>query len=88
VIKHDFAKEPPSRELLDRLIDEKNLRDFLNTRSPIYKEMNLGERNLTKREAIDLMMKEPNLIRRPIVLSGRKAVFGFDSDRYDDILGS
>lgn len=86
--KHDFAKEPPSRELLDRLIDEKNLRSFLNTRSPVYKKMNLGERDLTKREAIDLMMKEPNLIRRPIVLRGRKAVFGFDSDRYDEILGS
>lgn len=88
VVKHDFAKEPPSRELLERLIDEDNLFDFLNKRSTTYKEMNLAARKLTKREAIDLMMKEPNLIRRPIVLHGKKSVFGFDSDAYDGILGT
>ena len=81
--KHDLAKDPPSRELLDKLIDEDRLEDFLNTRSPAYKEMNLGARKLTKKQAIDLMMKEPNLIRRPLVVAGRKAVFGFKPDEYD-----
>lgn len=86
VIKHDLAKEPPTRELLEKLIDESNLGAFLNTRSPKYKEMNLGARKLTKREAIDLMMEEPNLIKRPIVLRGGKAVFGFDAGAYDKVL--
>jgi arsenate reductase-like glutaredoxin family protein len=31
------------------------------------------------------MLEEPNLIRRPLVLSGKKAVFGFDADAYDDL---
>ena len=81
--KHDLAKEPPSRELLEKLIDEDRLEDFLNTRSPAYKEMNVGARKLTKKQAIDLMMKEPNLIRRPLVVAGRKAVFGFKPDEYE-----
>jgi Spx/MgsR family transcriptional regulator len=81
--KHDLAKDPPSRELLEKLIDEEHLGDFLNTRSPAYKEMNLGARKLTKKQAIDLMMKEPNLIRRPLVVAGRKAVFGFKPEEYD-----
>lgn len=85
-MKHDLAKDPPSRELLERLIDEKHLEDFINTRSPAYKEMNLGARKLTKSQAIDLMMKEPNLIRRPLLLKGKKAVFGFKPDQYDDLI--
>ncbi len=36
----------------------------------------------SKREAIDLMMAQPNLIERPILVHGRKAVFGFDKEAY------
>ena len=31
------------------------------------------------------MLEEPNLIRRPLVVSGRKAVFGFKADELDDL---
>ena len=85
LVKHDLAKERPSRELLERLIDEKRLADFVNTRSPAYKERGLDVSKMTKKQAIDLMIEEPNLIRRPLVLSGRKAVFGFDADKYEDL---
>ena len=47
--------------------------------------MNLASRSLTKKEAIDLMMKEPNLIRRPIVIAGRKGSFGYNPAEYDDM---
>jgi regulatory protein spx len=86
-VKHDLAKDPPSRELLERLIDENHLEDFLNSRSPAYKQLNLGARKLTKSQAIDLMMKEPNLIRRPLLLKGKKAVFGFKPDEYGGLTG-
>jgi arsenate reductase-like glutaredoxin family protein len=36
----------------------------------------------SKREAIDLMMEQPNLIRRPILIRGAKVIFGFDKDAY------
>lgn len=85
-MKHDLAKEPPSRELLERLVDENHLDDFLNKRSPAYKARNLGARKLTKKQAIDLMLEDPNLIRRPIVVRDPKhAVFGFDAGAYDQI---
>ena len=84
-MKHDLAKEKPSRELLERLIDQSRLEDFVNTRSPAFKERGLDVKTLTKKRAIDLMLEEPNLIRRPLVLAGRKAVFGFDADAYDEL---
>jgi arsenate reductase-like glutaredoxin family protein len=36
----------------------------------------------SKKEAIDLMMAQPNLIRRPILVHGSRAIFGFDKDAY------
>ena len=84
--KHDLAKDPPSRELLERLVDEANLDNFINKRSPAWKERNLAARNLTKKQAIDLMMEEPNLIRRPLVISKGRAVFGFKPEEYDSLL--
>ena len=40
---------------------------------------------MTKKQAINLMMEEPNLIRRPIVLAGRKAVFGYKPEEYEKL---
>jgi len=85
LVKHDLAKEPPSRALLERLIDPDHVEDFLNKRSPAYKERNLAGRRLTKSQAIDVMLEEPNLIRRPIVISGGKSVFGYQPAAYDEI---
>jgi arsenate reductase-like glutaredoxin family protein len=36
----------------------------------------------SKKEAIDLMMAQPNLIRRPILVAGSSVTFGFDKDAY------
>ena len=72
--------------MLERLVDEANLDDFINKRSPAYKERNLDARTLTKKQAIDLMMEEPNLIRRPLVISKGRAVFGFKPEEYDSLL--
>ena len=82
LVRHDLAKEKPSRELLARLIDEHGLDAVLNTRSPAFKA--LGGRKLSKSEALDLMMKDANLIKRPLVL-GKKTVFGYKPDQYDEL---
>ncbi len=39
----------------------------------------------SKKEAIDLMLQNPNLIRRPILIRGSKVIFGFDKDAYDRV---
>jgi arsenate reductase-like glutaredoxin family protein len=75
----DINKEPPSREFLERHIDADRFLDFVSTRSPVFKERPLPT---SKKEAIALMMENPNLIRRPIVIKGSQVIFGFDKDRY------
>ncbi len=70
-------KTPPSREFLEEHVGEENFLDFLSRRSPVFKKRPLPK---TRREAIDLMLQQPNLIKRPIVVKGRKVVFGFDKE--------
>lgn len=41
---------------------------------------------MTKKQAIALMMEEPNLIKRPLIISGSKAVFGFKPEEYEAVL--
>lgn len=56
---------------------------MLNTRSPAYKA--LGGRKLGKSEALDLMMKDVNLIKRPLVLGKGKTVLGYKPEEYDSL---
>jgi len=75
----DINKEPPSREFLEKHIDADRFLDFVSTRSPVFKDRPLPT---SKKEAIRMMMENPNLIRRPIMVKGSKVIFGFDKDRY------
>lgn len=83
--KHDLAKDPPSRQQLESWIDDAHPEEFLNKRSPAYKERELAGRKLTKRQVIDLVQEDPNLMRRPVVLIKGKPVFGYAPDEYDRI---
>ena len=49
-------------------------RDLLRTREEIYKTLKLAERDLSDAEIIDLMVEHPDLIQRPIVEKGAKAI--------------
>jgi len=79
VEERDINREPPSRDFLEKHIDANHFLDFVSTRSPVWKQRPLPK---SKKEAIDLMIENPNLIRRPILLKGSQVTFGFDKERY------
>jgi arsenate reductase len=51
-------------------------RDLLRTSESIYRELGLGKGEFSDDEIIALMLKHPDLIQRPIVERGAKAVLG------------
>ena len=63
---------------LDKLIGTRDYRLFLNPRNELYRERNMKEKPPTRAEAIRLMAKQPNLIRRPVVTAGGRMVLGYD----------
>ena len=80
VEERDINKTPPSRAFLEAHIDADRFLDFVSTRSPVFKQRPLPR---SKKEAIDLMMEQSNLIKRPILIRGSKVTFGFDKAAYD-----
>jgi arsenate reductase (glutaredoxin) len=79
VEERDINRNPPDRAFLERHIEADRFLDFVSTRSPVFKTRPLPK---SKKEAIDLMMEQPNLIKRPILIRGSEVVFGFDKERY------
>ena len=74
----DLAKERLSSSELEKLIGNRDHTDFLNTRNETYREENMKEDPPSRKEAIKWMSREPNLIRRPVVVAGGRVVLGFD----------
>jgi arsenate reductase len=76
----DLAKERLSPAELEDLIGNRDYKEFLNSRNELYRKKKMKLRPPSRREAIRMMAKEPNLIRRPVVVAGGRIVLGFDED--------
>jgi len=61
-------------------------RELLRTGEPAYKELGLGQRELSGDEIISLMAEHPDLIQRPIVERGERAVLGRPTERIKELL--
>jgi arsenate reductase-like glutaredoxin family protein len=82
----DLAAERLTEAELDALIGQRDYQEFLNPRNELYRRQNMKEHPPSRAEAIQLMAKEPNLIRRPIVMRGSQMLVGFDEEAYRKLL--
>lgn len=82
----DIVHEPPPRSLLEKVIKAENIYASLNQRSTTYRENSLGKRRTTKNEAIRLMLKDPNLIKRPLIIKDNRAYQGFEEGTLMDFV--
>ncbi|MGV1682379.1 arsenate reductase (glutaredoxin) [Sphingopyxis sp. NJF-3] len=67
----EYLKTPPSRALLEELIQRAGIspRDLLREKGTPYAELGLGDESLDDSALIDAMMVHPVLINRPLVVS-------------------
>ena len=74
----DYLKTPPSAAELKTILKKLRLRprDLIRKGEPLYAELGLKERDLDDDALIALMVANPILIERPIVVSGGKAALG------------
>jgi arsenate reductase-like glutaredoxin family protein len=82
----DLDKERLSEAELDELIGSCDYRLFLNARNELYREKKMKEKPPARAEAIKLMAKTPNLIRRPVVIRGDQIVLGYDEEAFKKLL--
>lgn len=82
----DLAAERLTETELEALMGQRDYKEFMNPRNELYRAQNMKEDPPSRAEAIQLMAKEPNLIRRPIVIRGSQMVLGFDEEAYKKLL--
>lgn len=81
----DLGKERLSAAELEKLIGDRDHTQFLNTRNELYRRKKMKDHPPSRAEAIRMMEKEPNLIRRPVIIAGGRVVLGFDQEGIDRI---
>ena len=82
----NLNKEPLSEQELKDLIGARDYKPFLNSRNELYRAKNMAEKMPPREEAIRLMAKNPNLIKRPVVVRGDRIVLGLDVIEYVRLL--
>ena len=76
--EREYGKNPFTEKELREIIDDDPIEPFLNTRTPLYREKHMKQKPPSKDEAIKLMLKDPNLLKRPVIIKGKKKLTGFN----------
>ncbi|QDT99157.1 arsenate reductase (glutaredoxin) [Gimesia aquarii] len=84
----EYLKSPPTAEELDSILKKLNRepQELMRKGEKIYRELNLAEQEMSREEAIAVMVEHPTLIERPIVVKGRKAVLGRPPENVNELL--
>ena len=83
----NYYDTPLTVQELRRLIDKLGIapRDLLRKGEQVYRDLGLAKAELSDDELIRLMVENPDLIQRPIVVKGNKAVLGRPPESIDEL---
>ena len=86
--KVNYYIQPLSKKKLTELLRKMNMkpRDLLRKSEPVYKELGLAEDKFSDSELIAMMVEHPDLIQRPIVERGNRAVLGRPTENVKELL--
>ncbi|AYD03436.1 ArsC family reductase [Neorhizobium sp. NCHU2750] len=82
---HDYKTSGIDRKHLEDWIDRAGLDIVLNRAGTTFKKLDEAERqNIDRAKAIELMLAQPSMIKRPVLEADGKLVIGFKPEIYDD----
>jgi arsenate reductase (glutaredoxin) len=86
--KVNYYVEPLTKKKLTELVRKLKLkpRELLRKSEPIYKELGLATGEFSDSELIALMVEHPDLLQRPIVERGDRAVLGRPTENVKALL--
>ncbi|MCW8194296.1 ArsC family reductase [Proteobacteria bacterium 005FR1] len=80
---HDFRKEGLSEAQVKAWIDDLGVDTVVNKRSTSWKNLSPAQREtLDEQTAVQLILDNPTLIKRPLLENGKQRVVGFKEDMY------
>jgi Spx/MgsR family transcriptional regulator len=84
--EREYGKNRFSEGELREIIGDSPVQNFLNTRTPLYREKTMKQTPPSKDEAIKLILKDPNLLKRPVFIKGKKKLTGFNEAQIKELL--
>ncbi len=84
--EREYGKNPFTEKELREIIGGDPIEPFLNTRTPLYREKNMKLKPPSRDEAIKLMLKDPNLLKRPVIIKGKTKITGFNEIELKELL--
>jgi arsenate reductase len=84
----DYYTDPISKTKLKELLKKMRIspRELLRTKEEVYRKLRLGEREVTDDEIVGLMVTHPDLMQRPIIEKGSRAILARPAERVREIL--
>ena len=84
----NYYVDPIPKAKLKELLRKMRMspRDLLRAKEPVYKTLKIADSDLTDDEIVDLMVSHPDLIQRPIVEKGSRAILARPAERLKEIL--
>lgn len=85
--KVNYYVDPFSKSKLLLLLKKMNMNpsEILRKKEKIYKDLKFAEKNYTEEQVLDLMIKYPDLVQRPIVEKGNKAILARPPEKINEL---
>ena len=84
--ERDYFKEPFTEEEIREIAAVSGIDQIFARRSPSLKQMGLAGQDLSEDEIVGLMLKEPKLLRRPLIRVGDQVFAGGSGSVLDSVL--
>jgi arsenate reductase-like glutaredoxin family protein len=84
--EREYGKKPVSEKELGEIVGDGPVEKFLNTRTPLYRERNMKQKPPSNEEVIKLMLADQNLLKRPVIIKGKKKLVGFNEAEIKELL--
>ncbi|MBM6541107.1 transcriptional regulator Spx [Streptococcus dysgalactiae subsp. equisimilis] len=80
--EHNIITSPLSRDELMSILSftENGTEDIISTRSKVFQKLDIDVEELSISDLIDLIAKNPSLLRRPIIMDKKRMQIGFNED--------
>lgn len=86
LIERNLLEHGLNKEQLREFMGDKNVADWFNPAAPAIKNALINPAVLSEEEAMELLMNDPILIRRPLMIIGTEKLCGFDAAKVASIL--
>ncbi|NND90436.1 MAG: ArsC family reductase [Granulosicoccus sp.] len=84
---HDYKKQGIDKPTLTRWCEVLGWESLLNRRGTTWRKLaDADKQALTQARAIELMLDNTSLIKRPVIDTGQQLIAGFDEEQYQQHL--